>query len=325
MNSSGIRPRSSVVRLTECPRDAMQGIHDFIPTEKKIAYINSILKCGFDTVDFGSFVSPKAIPQMRDTAEVLNQLDSSLLFSADQSVTDDRRQTTEANSSGALHPSSVIHHPSKLLSIIANVRGAEDACKFPEISYLGFPFSISETFQQRNTNSSIAESLKKVEEIQSLCVKSKKELVIYISMAFGNPYGDAWNSDISIEWTKKLSQLGIKIFAMADTIGISNPENITYLFSKLIPEFPQLEIGAHLHTTPEKWEEKTEAAYNAGCRRFDSAIKGFGGCPMATDKLTGNMPTENLLSYFNKKGISSGVHSNGLLDAMNLAMQTFPK
>src|ERR1051325_3586794 len=270
------------LKLTECPRETMQGIHDFIPTEKKVAYINSILKCGFDTVDFGSFVSPKAIPQMRDTAEVLAQLDLS---------------ATE----------------SKLLAIIANVRGAEDACKFPEITYLGFPFSISETFQQRNTNSSIAESFKRVEEIQNLCVKNKKELVIYISMAFGNPYGDPWNSDIAIEWTKKLSQLGIKIFAMADTIGVSNPEKITYLFSKLIPEFPQLEIGAHLHTTPDTWQEKIEAAYNAGCRRFDSAIKGFGGCPMATDKLTGNMPTENVVSYFNQKGINTGIYSNALL------------
>jgi hydroxymethylglutaryl-CoA lyase len=282
------------VKIIECPRDAMQGIHEFIPTEKKVAYINSILKCGFDTVDFGSFVSPKAIPQMRDTAEVLSKLDLS-------------------------------ETKSKLLAIIANVRGAEDACKFPEITYLGFPFSISETFQQRNTNSSIDESLKRVEEIQNLCVKNKKELLIYISMAFGNPYGDEWNSDIAIEWTKKLSELGIKIFAMADTIGVSNPENISYLFSKVIPEFPDLEIGAHLHTTPDTWKEKIEAAYNAGCRRFDSAIKGFGGCPMATDKLTGNMPTENLLSYFNKKNISTGIHSNAFLDAMNSALQTFPK
>ena len=282
------------LKLIECPRDAMQGIHDFIPTEKKVAYINSILKCGFDTVDFGSFVSPKAIPQMRDTAEVLSQLNLS-------------------------------DSQSKLLAIIANVRGAEDACRFSEISYLGFPFSISETFQQRNTNSSIAESLKRVEEIQSLCVTHKKELVIYISMAFGNPYGEVWNSDIAIDWVKKLSQLGIKIFAMSDTIGVSNPENIKYLFSHLIPEFPQLEIGAHLHTTPQTWEEKIAAAYDSGCGRFDSAIKGFGGCPMATDKLTGNMPTENLVSFFNKKEINTGIYSNAFLDSMNLALQTFPK
>ena len=282
------------VKLTECPRDAMQGIHDFISTEKKVAYINSTLKCGFDTLDFGSFVSPKAIPQMKDTAEVIEQLDLGL-------------------------------GNSKLLAIIANVRGAEDACKFEEISYLGFPFSISETFQQKNTNSSIAESLKRVEGIQNLCVKHKKELLIYISMAFGNPYGDKWNSDIAIEWTKKLSSFGIKNFAMADTIGVSNPENISYLFSKLIPEFQKLEIGAHLHTTPDTWKEKIEAAYNSGCRKFDSAIKGFGGCPMASDKLTGNMPTENLVSYFNERGINTGIYSNAFLDAMQLALTTFPK
>ena len=281
------------VKLIECPRDAMQGIHEFIPTEKKAAYINSILKCGFDTVDFGSFVSPKAIPQMRDTAEVLKQLDLS-------------------------------ETKSKLLAIIANVRGAEDACRFPEIAYLGFPFSISEIFQQRNTNSSIAESLKRVEEIQSLCLKDKKELVIYISMAFGNPYGEDWNSEIAVNWVKKLSGLGIKIFAMSDTIGVSNPENIKYLFTHLIPEFPQLEICAHLHTTPDTWEEKIGASYEHGCHRFDSAIKGFGGCPMATDKLTGNMPTENLLSFFNKKEIPTGIHSNTFLDAMKMATKTFP-
>ncbi len=289
-----MKPETSNVKLIECPRDAMQGIHDFIPTEKKIAYVNSILKCGVDTVDFGSFVSPKAIPQMKDTAEVLKQLDLS-------------------------------ETKSKLLAIVANPRGAQDACSFDEITYLGFPFSISETFQQRNTNSSIAESLKRVEEIQSLCMKHKKEVVIYISMAFGNPYGDKWNSDIAIEWTKKLSQLGIKIFAMADTIGVSDPEKIKYLFAHLIPEFPKLEIGAHLHTTPDTWEEKVQAAYDSGCRRFDSVIKGFGGCPMASDKLTGNMPTENLLSFFNKREISTGVNSNGLLEAMKLAVQTFPQ
>ena len=281
------------VKLIECPRDAMQGIHDFIPTVKKAAYINSVLKCGFDTVDFGSFVSPKAIPQMRDTAEVLSKLNLS-------------------------------ESQSKLLAIIANVRGAEDACKFSEITYLGFPFSISETFQQRNTNSTIAESLKRMEEIQSLCVKNKKELVIYISMAFGNPYGDEWNVGIVEEWVSTLSQLEIKIFALSDTIGVSNPENIKYLFSHLIPEFPQKEIGAHLHTTPNLWEEKIAAAYESGCRRFDSAIKGFGGCPMAADKLTGNMPTENLVSFFNKKEINTGIYSNAFLDAVQMAAKTFP-
>lgn len=281
------------MKLIECPRDAMQGIHEFIPTEKKAAYINSLLKVGFDTIDFGSFVSPKAIPQLRDTAQVLEQLDLS-------------------------------NTKTKLLAIIANVRGAQDAVEFEEISYLGFPFSISETFQQRNTNSSIAESLKRVEEIQDLCSRNKKELVVYISMAFGNPYGDEWSSDIAINWTKRLAQLGIKIIALADTTGVSNPENITYLFSKLVPEFPAIEIGAHLHTTPDTWEEKVHAAYTNGCRRFDSAIKGFGGCPMAADKLTGNMPTEQLLSYLNKNNIATGIDEKAFADSFFIAGNTFP-
>lgn len=281
------------MKLIECPRDAMQGIHEFIPTEKKAAYINSILKCGFDTVDFGSFVSPKAIPQMRDTAQVLEQLDLG-------------------------------GTKSKLLSIIANVRGAQDAIEFEEISYLGFPFSISETFQQRNANSDIAESLIRVEEIQDLCIRNKKELVVYISMAFGNPYGDEWSSDVVISWTKRLAQMGIKIIALSDTIGVSDPQNISYLFSKLVPEFPGVEIGAHLHTTPDTWEEKVHAAYTSGCRRFDSAIKGYGGCPMAADKLTGNMPTENLLRYFNKNNIVTGIDENAFAEAMLISANTFP-
>ncbi len=281
------------MKIVECPRDAMQGIHDFISTEKKVAYINSILKCGFDTVDFGSFVSPKAIPQMRDTAQVLDQLDLS-------------------------------DTKSKLLAIVANVRGAEDAVEFQEISYLGFPFSISETFQQRNANSSIAESLIRVEEINDLCVRNKKELVVYISMAFGNPYGDEWSSDVAIGWTKRLAQMGIRIIALSDTIGVSNPENIKLLFSKLISEFPGVEIGAHLHTTPDTWEEKVLAAYLAGCKRFDSAIKGYGGCPMATDKLTGNMPTENLLHFFKKQNINTGIDDRAFNEAMLLSGNTFP-
>jgi hydroxymethylglutaryl-CoA lyase len=281
------------MKIIECPRDAMQGIHDFIPTEKKVAYISSILKCGFDTVDFGSFVYTKAIPQMRDTAQVLEQLDLSKT-------------------------------KSKLLSIIANVRGAQDAVEFEEISYLGFPFSISETFQQRNANSSISESLTRIEEIYDLCVRNKKELVVYISMAFGNPYGDEWSGDVAIAWTKRLAQMGIKIIALSDTIGVSNPQNISYLFSKLIPEFPTVEIGAHLHTTPDKWEEKINAAYLSGCRRFDSAIKGYGGCPMATDKLTGNMPTENLLNYFNKHNVITGIDQNYFNEATQLSGSTFP-
>lgn len=281
------------MKIIECPRDAMQGVHEFIPTEKKVAYINSILKVGFDTVDFGSFVSPKAIPQMRDTAMVLEQLD---LASTN----------------------------SKLLAIIANTRGAQDAVEFEEITYLGFPFSISETFQQRNTNSSMAESLYRIEEIQDLCVRNKKKLIVYLSMAFGNPYGDDWSSEIAITWTKKLAQMGIKTIALSDTIGVSNPENISYLFSKLIPEFPGIEIGAHLHTTPDKWEEKVHAAYTSGCRRFDSAIKGFGGCPMAADKLTGNMPTEHLISYFKKNRVETGLNENAFAEAMQQAGSTFP-
>lgn len=281
------------MKLVECPRDAMQGIHDFIPTEKKAAYINAVLKAGFDTVDFGSFVSPKAIPQMRDTAQVLEMLD-------------------------------LENTRSKLLAIIANVRGAQDAVEFEEISYLGFPFSISETFQQRNTNSSIEESLQRVEEINDLCIRNKKELVVYVSMAFGNPYGDDWSSDVAIQWTKKLAQIGVKIIALSDTIGVSNPSTISYLFSRLIPEFPGIEIGAHLHTTPAAWEEKVHAAYTSGCRRFDGAIKGYGGCPMATDKLTGNMPTEKLLHYFNKNNIVTGVDENAFIEAMNLAVKIFP-
>ncbi|MFI5149632.1 MAG: hydroxymethylglutaryl-CoA lyase [Bacteroidia bacterium] len=282
----------AAVKLVECPRDAMQGIHDFIPTEKKIKYINSILRSGFDTVDFGSFVSPKAIPQLRDTAEVLEGLDL-----------------------GSTN--------SHLLAIVANTRGAQDACHFEEIKYLGFPFSISETFQQRNTNSSIAESLKRVEEIQTLCRKNRKELVVYLSMAFGNPYGDLWNSDIAIQWTEKLAGIGIKTIALSDTTGVSNPENINYLFTNLIPAFPGIEFGAHLHTIPATWKEKIDAAWNSGCRRFDSAIKGFGGCPMASDTLTGNMATENLLSFLDEHKVATGVKAKAFDEAMGLALETF--
>jgi hydroxymethylglutaryl-CoA lyase len=281
------------LQLIECPRDAMQGIHTFIETEKKIAYINSLMKCGFDTLDFGSFVSPKAIPQLKDTAEVLEHLDLS-----------------SSNT--------------QLLAIIANVRGAEDALNFEEIDYLGYPFSISETFQKRNTNATIQESLARVEEIQSLCVKKRKQLVVYISMAFGNPYGDPWNAEVVIEWTKRLSAMGIKIIALADTIGVSNKENITSLFSSVIPEFPHLTIGAHLHTTPDTWKEKMEAAWNSGCRRFDSAIKGFGGCPMATDKLTGNMPTEKVLEFLAEKKVETGIEMKQFNSAIAEAGSVFP-
>ena len=282
------------MKIIECPRDAMQGIKDIIPTEVKSKYINSLLNIGFDTIDFGSFVSPKAIPQMHDTAEVLKQLDLS---------------TTK----------------SKLLAIIANTRGAQDACSFDEIKYLGFPFSISETFQQRNANSSIAESLVRVEEIQNLCVQHKKELVVYISMAFGNPYGDVWNSDIVINWTKKLSDLGVKIIALSDTIGVSNRENISYLFSNIIPEFKNVEIGAHLHSTKEKAQEKIDAAYKSGCQRFDVAIHGFGGCPMAKDDLTGNLATEDLEQYFNLHEIDLNLNTDLLYKAYTGSWDVFNK
>jgi len=255
------------MKIIECPRDAMQGISEFIPTDIKAAYINQLLKVGFDTIDFGSFVSPKAIPQLKDTAQVLAQLDLENINS-------------------------------KLLSIIANTRGATDACNFEEINYLGFPLSVSEQFQQRNTKKSIAQALSTVEEIQNLSVKNNKELVVYLSMAFGNPYGENYHPDIVAELTEKLHQLEIGIVALSDTIGVSNPTNIAPLFSRLIQEYPTIEFGAHFHTTPDKWEEKVESAYHNGCRRFDAALKGYGGCPMAKDDLVGNMPTEKLITYF---------------------------
>ncbi len=273
------------IKIIECPRDAMQGLHDFIPTEKKVAYLQTLVNVGFDTLDFGSFVSPKAIPQLADTSEVLNQLDLS-------------------------------SSKSNLLAIVANVKGAENALIYPQIRYLGFPFSISETFQQRNTHSSITESLETVRKIQQLCVSAEKELIIYISMGFGNPYGDAWNTDIVEKWVHEMDQCGIRVISLSDTIGIANPTSISYLFSNLIPRFPHIEFGAHLHTTPTTWKEKVEAAYLNGCQRFDGAIKGYGGCPMATDQLTGNMPTENLLSYFKEKNIQTGIN----LELFNKAM-----
>lgn len=262
-----------MIKITECPRDAMQGIKEFIPTDLKIKYINQLLKVGFDTIDFGSFVSPKAIPQMQDTAEVLKKLELS-------------------------------NTKSKLLSIVANVKGASDACAFEEISFLGFPFSISETFQQRNTNSSISESLKRVEEIQNLCIKNNKKLVVYISMAFGNPYGDNWNPDIAINWCKKLAQLEINNLPLADTIGCSTPSNIKELFSSLIPELKKVEFGAHLHSTKGEATEKIKAALDAGCVSFDVAIHGLGGCPMAKEELTGNIATQDLLAVLNERNIS---------------------
>ena len=255
------------VKIIECPRDAMQGIRSFIPLKKKVLYIQSLLGCGFDTIDFGSFVSPKAIPQMAETAEVLRGLDLS-------------------------------NTQSKLLAIVANVRGAENACIHKNINYLGYPFSISENFQMRNTHKTIGESVLTLQYILDIADVADKEVVTYISMGFGNPYGDPWNVDIVGEWTEKLSTMGVKTLSISDTVGASTPEVIDYLFSNLIPKYPNIEFGAHLHTTPNTWYKKIDAAYNAGCRRFDGAVQGFGGCPMAKDELTGNMPTEKMLSYF---------------------------
>lgn len=280
------------IKLIECPRDAMQGIKDFIPTEKKIDYIQSLLRCGFDTIDFGSFVSPKAIPQMVDTAEVLANLDLSKT-------------------------------KSKLLAIVANIRGAQDAVKHPEIDYLGYPFSISENFQMRNTHKTIDQSVEILKEILNLADKSNKEVVAYLSMGFGNPYGDPWNVEIVGEWTEKLSGMGVKILSLSDTVGTSDAETITYLFSNLIPKYPKIEFGAHLHTTPDSWHEKVNAAYTSGCHRFDGAIQGFGGCPMAKDDLTGNMPTEKMLSYFSSKKAETGVKMTSFESAYNVSTDIF--
>jgi hydroxymethylglutaryl-CoA lyase len=281
------------VKIIECPRDAMQGIKThFISTEDKANYINALLHVGFDTIDFGSFVSPKAIPQMRDTAAVLSQLDLSSTSS-------------------------------KLLAIIANVRGANDAAQFEEIDYLGYPFSISENFQMRNTHKTISQSIETLQEILTIATRSNKEVVAYLSMGFGNPYGDPWNVDIVGEWTEKLSNMGVKILSLSDTIGSSTPEVIDYLFSNLISKYPEIEFGAHLHTTPTSWKEKVAAAYNAGCHRFDGAIMGYGGCPMAKDDLTGNMPTEKMLSYFTAEKVDTGIKPMSFESAYNVAMNVF--
>lgn len=280
------------LKLIECPRDAMQGLHDFIPTIDKVLYINSILRCGFDTVDFGSFVSPKAIPQLRDTAEVLAGLDIS---------------------------------DSKLLAIVANERGAEDAAHFERIDYLGYPFSVSEEFQKRNTNSTIEESFSRVEAIQNITKKNKKELVLYLSMGFGNPYGEQWHPDIVSEWAQKLyEKLDVRIQAVSDTIGAADPSVVKSLFETLIPSLPSVEFGAHLHTVPGNAKALVEAGYTAGCRRFDGAIKGFGGCPMAADALTGNMPTEKMLEWFEDQSIETGINQEAFMRAMNHSLTVFP-
>ena len=282
-----------MIKLVECPRDAMQGLHDFIPTGDKIDYLNLLLKVGFDTLDCGSFVSPKAIPQMADTGKVIAGLD-------------------------------INGTNTRLLTIIGNRRGAELACEFEEISYLGFPFSISETFQQRNLHATVADSLKRVAEIQEKCAKHNKTLVVYLSMGFGNPYNEPWSAEIVGEWARKLAAMGISVIALADTIGVANPESIKYLFEHLIPAFPEVEFGAHFHTTPDSWLEKIDAAHKAGCLRYDGAIMGFGGCPMAKDDLTGNMATENILQYFENKGESLGLNKTVLKDAFRKARQILP-
>ena len=273
------------MKIIECPRDAMQGYEKFIPTENKIRYINQLLKVGFDTIDFGSFVSPKAIPQLKDTEDVLNGLNFDFTSS-------------------------------KLLAIIANYRGANDACNFEQIDYLGFPLSVSQEFQKRNTNKSINQALHVLEKIQVLCLKNKKKLVVYLSMAFGNPYSENYHPDLVASLTKKLNDLEINIVALSDTIGVSNTANITPLFTTLIKEYPLIEFGAHFHTTTENWKEKVVAAYKSGCKRFDGALKGYGGCPMANDKLVGNMPTENLVSYFST---NLELDQNELKKALNLS------
>jgi hydroxymethylglutaryl-CoA lyase len=284
---------SKTIKIIECPRDAMQGIKDFIPTVNKVQYIQSLLRVGFDTIDVGSFVSPKAIPQMADTSQVLSLLDLS-----------------KTNS--------------KLLAIVANERGAIEASKHQEIDYLGFPFSISENFQMRNTHKTIAQSVLTLESILNIAVQSNKEVVVYISMGFGNPYGDPWNVDIVGDWTSRLSKMGVKILSLSDTVGSSTPESIDYLFSNLIPLYPKIEFGAHLHTTRSTWYEKVDSAYKAGCMRFDGAIQGFGGCPMAKDELTGNMPTEKLLSYFTSKQ-NNNLSALSFESAYNEATKIFSK
>ena len=282
------------VKIIECPRDAMQGVRDWIPTKEKAQFIQSLLDCGFDTIDFGSFVSPKAIPQMKDTSELLSLLDLS---------------STE----------------SQLLAIVANIRGAKDAVMCDQIDYLGYPFSISENFQMRNTHKTIAQSIETLKEILNLADSKNKKVVAYLSMGFGNPYGDPWNINIVGEWTEKLSNMGVKTLSLSDTVGSSTPEIITYLFSELITKYPSIEFGAHLHTTTTKWKEKVSAAYLAGCRRFDGAIQGFGGCPMAKDDLTGNMPTEKILSYFAAEKVNTNVNSISFENAYKEASKIFNK
>lgn len=283
---------SAETKIIECPRDAMQGIKTFIDTKDKIRYIQSLLDVGFDTIDFGSFVSPKAIPQMRDTAQVVDALDLS-------------------NTS------------TKLLAIVANLRGANDAIKFEQIEYLGYPFSLSEIFQMRNTSKTIAESIDLLQQIIELTTKHNKKLNVYFSMGFGNPYGDPWNEEIVEYWVNRVLKMGVQLISLSDTVGTADADSIRHIFSYLIPKYPQIEFGAHLHTHPKTWYDKVDAAYQAGCRRFDSAIKGFGGCPMAKDELVGNLPTEKLLNYFSKNKIKTSINTTAFENAYNEAQRIF--
>ncbi len=278
------------MKIIECPRDAMQGIHPFIPTADKVKYLNLLLKVGFDSLDFGSFVSPKAIPQMRDTHEIVPQLNL------------DNTST-------------------KLLAIVANERGARDAVAFDEISYLGYPFSISETFQMRNTNATIKESLARVSAIQEICISNNKHLVVYISMGFGNPYGDEWGEEIVKYWIEELVKLEVQFIQLSDTIGIADPKDISYLFKHLIPSYPSVEIGAHFHTTKATWEEKVRAAFENGCQRFDGTIKGLGGCPMAQNDLVGNMPSEHLIEFAIDKNLNTNINIDAYNEAIQMAAQ----
>jgi len=289
--------------LVECPRDAMQGWHTIIPTEKKIEYLNSLLQVGFHTLDFGSFVSAKAIPQMADTAAVLDGLDNSLIAAPGKHDPDDRR--------------------TRLLAIVANFRGAEEAAAWDQVSYLGFPFSVSETFQLRNANKTIEGSLATVEEIQDLCVKKDKELVVYISMGFGNPYGDPWSEEVVFEWVETLTRLGIRIISLADTVGLATPEQVFSVTDYLVRQLPGHTIGVHLHSAPTQWKAKVDAAWQAGCRRFDGALKGIGGCPMAGDHLVGNMDSALMIPYFNHKGFLHGLDEAALAASLRLAAEIF--
>ncbi len=283
---------SRSIKIIECPRDAMQGIKEFIPTKDKIRYIQSLLEVGYDTIDFGSFVSPRAIPQMRDTAQVVEALDLS-----------------DTNT--------------KLLAIVANMRGVNDACQFQQIDYLGYPFSLSEIFQMRNTSKTIGQSCDLLREIMNTADKFNKQVNVYFSMGFGNPYGDPWNEQIVEEWVVKVKAMGVKIISLSDTVGSADADSIKRIFKHLIPKYPEIEFGAHLHTHPKSWFEKVDAAYQAGCKRFDSAIKGFGGCPMAKDELVGNLPTEKLLTYFTQNKVKTSINTTAFENAYNEAQRIF--